>query len=82
MTVQPKDGYGEVNQTAFQEVPRSSLPLDVEPQAGMMLEMTDSDGNTFPATITKVDADKISVDFNHPLAGKTLQFKVKIVKIE
>ena len=82
VTVQPKDGYGEVNLNAFQEVQRSALPLDVEPQVGMMLEMTDTDGNSFPASITKVEKDKITVDFNHPLAGKTLHFKIKILKIE
>jgi FKBP-type peptidyl-prolyl cis-trans isomerase 2 len=67
---------------AFREFDKTKLPKDVEPQIGMMLELKDQDGNAFPAVISEVKDKSVMLDFNHPLAGKELQFDVKIVSIE
>lgn len=82
VNVAPKDAYGEVDPKAFKEFPISTLPKGMNPQVGMVLRATAPDGSQFPAVIYKVDGDKVTLNFNHPLAGKSLTFKVKILKIE
>jgi FKBP-type peptidyl-prolyl cis-trans isomerase SlyD len=82
INVAPKDGYGDVDPRALKEFPLSSLPKGTAPQVGMILRATAPDGTKYPAYISEVKGDKIVVDFNHPLAGKNLVFKVKIDKIE
>ncbi len=79
--ISPSDAYGELNDKLIHELPRKALPKDQEPKAGMVLMMKTPDGNQFPARITKVIGDKVTLDLNHPLAGKTLIFKIKLVKV-
>lgn len=80
-TLTPKDAYGEPNPAAKQAVPRSLLPKDKTPEKGMTLMMGTPDGKQFPAKIADVTDEHIVLDLNHPLAGKTLTFKVKVVKV-
>jgi len=77
----PEEGYGLINPNAFQEVPRSTLPANIEPKVGMTLQVRSSGGTAMPARITELKEDSIVIDLNHPLAGKTLNFQVKIVSI-
>ncbi len=80
--VPAKDAYGEVDPKAFRDFPKTSLPKDIEPKVGMVLQATAPDGAKFPAVISAIKGDKVTLDFNHPLAGKDLTFKVKILNIE
>jgi FKBP-type peptidyl-prolyl cis-trans isomerase 2 len=80
--VTPEGGYGEVNPEAFREVPKATLPQDLPLEVGRMLRMKTPDGQDFPVLITEVKEDSVILDFNHPLAGKTLQFDVTIVKVQ
>jgi FKBP-type peptidyl-prolyl cis-trans isomerase 2 len=81
VTIKSEDAYGPVRKEAVQEFPRDKLPKDPEPKEGMMLILTAPDGRQIPAKIAKVEKDKVSVDLNHPLAGKDLTFEIKIVGI-
>ncbi len=81
ITIKPEDAYGPINAELSKEVPRSQLPKDQEPKVGMMLSVGLPNGQQVPATITKVSDDKITIDLNHPLAGKTLHFKIKVIEI-
>jgi len=80
-TVSPEDGYGTVNQEAFQEVPKTQLPPDITPEPGMMLSAMSQDGKPFQVKIHEVKDDVLIVDFNHPLAGKELNFEVEVVDV-
>jgi FKBP-type peptidyl-prolyl cis-trans isomerase 2 len=80
--VKPEDGYGPVLNDAFREFDKAKLPKDVVPQVGMMLELKDPEGNSFPAVIKEVKDKSVMLDFNHPLAGKELTFDVKVVSVE
>ncbi|MFH1767719.1 MAG: peptidylprolyl isomerase [Candidatus Omnitrophota bacterium] len=82
ITVTPEEGYGIVNPQAITEVPRRSLPKDLELKEGRYLQVQTSRGGILPAKIIEVKDDTVSLDVNHPLAGKTLNFKIKIVSIE
>ena len=81
IAVEAKDAYGEVDPKAVKEFPKSSMPASPEPKVGMVLQAEAPDGENFPAVIKEIKEDKVVLDFNHPLAGKDLSFKVKIVDI-
>jgi FKBP-type peptidyl-prolyl cis-trans isomerase 2 len=82
INVAAKDAYGEVDPKAIKEFPKTSLPPGMEPKVGMILQATAPDGSRFPAKIAEVKDSTVVLDFNHPLAGKDLTFKVKILNIE
>ena len=82
VVVKPEDGYGPVRPEAVREMDKEKLPKDITPQVGMVLEMQDPDGNAYPAMIKEIKDKTFMLDFNHPLAGKELQFDVKIVSVE
>ncbi|MFX0065948.1 MAG: peptidylprolyl isomerase [Candidatus Hermodarchaeota archaeon] len=76
----PADAYGDYNAELTQTVPRDTLPKEPEPKPGMSLLMVLPDGKRFPVTIAEVTDEEVILDLNHPLAGKTLIFKIKIVE--
>lgn len=80
-TLQPSEAYGEHDPKMIQKVPRSELPQNREPKAGMMLIVGTPQGGQIPATITEVTDQEITLDMNHPLAGKVLNFKIKLVEV-
>lgn len=82
ITVEPKDAYGEADPKLFKELPKISMPANAQPKVGMVLQAQDPNGESFPAIISAIKDDKVLLDFNHPLAGKQLTFKIKILGIE
>ncbi len=81
-TLKPEEGYGPVNPKAYQEVPKSQLPKDMTPKAGMTLLAQSKDGQKIPVKVKEVKKDSVVMDFNHPLAGKTLKFDVEVVEVK
>ena len=79
ITLQPAEAYGDVNPEMQKEIPRENLPKDQEPKEGMMLALGLPNGQQMPAKIVKVDDKNVTIDLNHPLAGKVLKFKIKVV---
>jgi FKBP-type peptidyl-prolyl cis-trans isomerase SlyD len=79
VTVSPEEGYGEYDEEATAHVPREEIPADVPLEPGVELVMEDDDGEELSAVITWVGPDEVQLDFNHPLAGRTLEFEVKVV---
>ncbi len=79
--VSPEDGYGEYDDEAFMDVPRSEFPADMPVKPGLEMEVTDEEGNPMYARIEAVKGDQITLNFNHPLAGKELHFSVKVLSI-
>lgn len=82
ITMEPAKAYGDHNPQLIQKVPREQLPKEQELKPGMMLGVTLPNGTQIPAKITKIDEKEATLDLNHPLAGKTLKFKIKIVEIK
>ncbi len=82
ITVAPADAYGQPDAKAIKEFPKTSMPKDMELKPGLVLQASAPDGNSFPATIKEVKATTVLLDFNHPLAGKQLQFKIKILGVQ
>jgi FKBP-type peptidyl-prolyl cis-trans isomerase 2 len=82
ISIQAKDAYGERRDELEREFPREEIPFQNEPKEGMFVSLRTPDGKEFSAKIIKVTPDKITLDFNHPLAGKRLNFKIKLVEIK
>ncbi len=80
-TLKSEEAYGPVRKEMVLQAPRDKLPAQPEPKPGMMLVLHSPEGNKLPARIMKVEDGMVTIDANHPLAGKDLTFKVKVVKI-
>ncbi len=77
----PENAYGERNPEMLKEIPREQLPKNQEPKVGMGIVIGLPNGSKFPATIAKVSDKTVTLDLNHPLAGKKLTFKIKVAQI-
>lgn len=80
-TIEPAEAYGQHDPTLVQKVPREVFPQEAELTAGLLFEAGLPTGEKVPAMITAVDEGIVTVDLNHPLAGKTLNFKIKLKEI-
>ena len=81
VSIAPEDGYGVVDLQMIEEVPRESF-RDVDTiEVGMQFEAQTEKGDTVAVTVTAVSDDTVTVDGNHPLAGKTLNFDVSIEEV-
>ncbi|HEX2979473.1 MAG TPA: peptidylprolyl isomerase [Anaerolineaceae bacterium] len=81
VTVQPEEGYGEFDETAIISVPRSEFPEGVPLEPGIPLQVRTEEGELLDSRIHSVGDDAIQLDFNHPLAGKSLNFNVIVVDL-
>ena len=79
--VSPKEGYGPEDPKAIRDIPKSQLPPEMTPKAGMTLT-AQSNGQSVPVRIVEVKKDVVVMNFNHPLAGKTLHFDVEVLEIK
>jgi FKBP-type peptidyl-prolyl cis-trans isomerase SlyD len=80
VVVPPEKGYGVVDDARVQEIPRSDLPKDLNPQKGMTLYMNTPAGQ-LPVRVVKVRPTSITIDANHELAGQTLHFAVTVKEV-
>lgn len=80
--VSPKDGYGMEDPRGIQEIPKKQLPPELTPKVGMTLQAQAKNGQQIPVRIVEVRKDVVVMNFNHPLAGKTLNFDVEVIEIK
>ena len=78
--VKPEDAYGELNPEAKQEVPKDQF-AGIDLEVGMTLYGQGEDGGTVQVIVKDIGEENVIIDFNHPLAGKTLMFSVTINNI-
>jgi FKBP-type peptidyl-prolyl cis-trans isomerase SlyD len=81
VTVKPEDGYGKVNPNAVQEVPKEKIPPNAL-KVGAVLAARSPEGMVVPMTVRQIKEKTVVMDMNHPMAGKTLVFDVKVVDIQ
>ena len=81
VTIPAQEAYGEHQEESVVEVTRSRLPDNLEPQIGQRLEVQDKDGNPLIVTISNLTDSTVTLDANHPLAGKDLTFEITLTEI-
>lgn len=83
VTIIPQqEGFGARNPHNIQQFKRSIFPADQEISEGLMMSFADAAGGELPGVIISFDDQTISVDFNHPLAGRDITFTVEIIHVE
>lgn len=81
VTIPAEDAYGPHRPEGVQTVPRSQIPDEVDTSIGARLQATGGDGRTMTLTVVDASETDITVDANHPLAGKDLVFDVELVEV-
>jgi FKBP-type peptidyl-prolyl cis-trans isomerase SlyD len=76
--IEPEAAYGHIDPEAVKTVKMEEFPEGIPLEEGVMIELTDDEGDVELARINSVKADKVVLDFNHPLAGKTLEFEIMV----
>jgi FKBP-type peptidyl-prolyl cis-trans isomerase SlyD len=79
--VPAEKAYGARDPEGVQVVPLSAFPEDAEVVPGAQFYAQDMEGNPMPLTVVEVQGEEVTIDFNHPLAGKDLDFEVEVVKV-
>jgi FKBP-type peptidyl-prolyl cis-trans isomerase SlyD len=80
-TLPPDMAYGDYDPEDTDEFDREMLDIDIELKEGMEVEVEDEDGYTYVATVSKLTEDTVTLDFNPPLAGKTLTYDVEVLAL-
>ena len=78
---EPEEAFGVHNPRLVARIARSALPADMELKENSVVEFTAPNGGTFAGFLRELDATHALFDFNHPMAGKTIRFEVKIIGI-
>lgn len=79
--IPPEQAYGEHQPEAVLEVPLARLPPDLNPEVGQQLQMQGENGQPIPVRVTGMSDDTVTIDANHPLAGKELTFAIELVAV-
>jgi len=77
-TLEPEEAYGHRDESLTQAFPRADVPPEMNPQVGQTVGLSSAGGQQIPAVIVAVDDQQVTVDLNHPMAGKTLTFEIEI----
>jgi len=80
-TLKPSEAYGDRDEELKTSIPRNQVPPSADPQVGQTVTLTSPEGQEIPGRISEVNDDAVTIDLNHPLAGKSLTFEVKVVGI-
>lgn len=81
LKILPEDAYGPHNPSACQAMAKSAFENPDNLQLGDVVSC-DLDDGEYQATVVEIDEQTVTLDFNHPLAGKILQFDIEVLKIE
>lgn len=81
ISIKSEDAYGRHNDEMVGVVDRDQFPPDVEPKIGQQFKVRSVDGQTSVVTVTDVSGSDVTLDANHPLAGKDLTFDIKLIEI-
>jgi FKBP-type peptidyl-prolyl cis-trans isomerase SlyD len=79
--IAPGDAYGEYDPEEVEVVERQMLPKDLPLKLGMVLAISDDEGNISEAVVRAMSAKDVTLDFNHPLAGQKLFFSVQVLDV-
>ncbi|MBD3170251.1 MAG: peptidylprolyl isomerase [candidate division Zixibacteria bacterium] len=78
----PEEAYGPRRDNLIADVKKEQFPDNIEPKIGEQLQLTQQDGQVINVTVTQIEGDTVTLDANHPLAGKDLEFEVELVEVK
>lgn len=81
VTIPVDQAYGQKRDDLMLQVPRAQFPPNIDPQVGQQLQMHQGQGQPLIVTVTAVSDETVTLDANHPLAGKDLTFDLELVEI-
>jgi peptidylprolyl isomerase len=81
VTIPADDAYGQHVEEMMAIIERSEIPADINPEPGQQMEVIMEDGSPLPVLVTKVTDTTITLDGNHPLAGRDLTFAIRLIEI-
>jgi peptidylprolyl isomerase len=81
ITLTPNDAYGDINPEANTEIDRQAFPEGLELAEGLPVPLSTPEGHNLVGTISQLNETTVTVDLNHPLAGKNLQFDIEVIDI-
>src|SRR3989338_9241333 len=81
VTIPAAEAYGQPREELVQKVPKSSMPKDFEPNVNDELTLQSPNGQRILAIVREIGEENVTLDLNHPLAGKDLTFRIKVVWI-
>lgn len=79
--IDSSDAYGDYDEKAVQQVKKLEFPQDAKLEAGIEYLAQTPDGKPLPFIIKEVKNDEVTIDFNHPLAGRNLNFDVELIDV-
>lgn len=81
VTIPSEEAYGPRREEMMIKVPKDQFPPHIQPEVGQQLQLQQQDGGMFIVVIAEVNPDSVTLDANHPLAGKALTFEIELVEI-
>ena len=82
VVIEPDQAYGETNPARIEVIKRADLPENLELTEGGQLEVTQADGSILLLMIDKVTEEAVTLNANHPLAGKSLTFEIEMLEVD
>jgi len=82
LEIEPRDAFGFPDEENIHEMPREEFAKEFEIKEGVIISFSTPSGDEIPGTIIEIGDEKVKVDFNHPLAGHTIQFFVEILDVK
>ena len=82
LTLMPGQAFGERDESAIQSIPKSRFPVDMDLEPGQIIGFTGENGEEIAGAILAMEDQDVTVDFNHPLAGREIRFDVQILAVE
>lgn len=82
LTLTPEQAYGNHDDSLIQKMPRDSFPDSLIPERGQVIAFSTQDGGEAPGLVLSVTDQSVEVDFNHPLAGREVVYRVQILSVE
>lgn len=79
--ISPAEGFGPRDPEAIHRMPRADFPQDISLERGQIIDFQTPGGTATPGAVVAIGAEFVEVDFNHPLAGRTLKCEVEILAI-
>ena len=81
VTIPADEAYGQADPNQVQQVPRETIPDEIPLEVGLQLQAQTPQGATIPLVVTKIEEETVTLDANHPLAGKDLTFEFNLVSV-